>query len=167
MPGPAGIREEIQIQLRTQAYLDTVDEYLHQNCDKRGVSECSEVLTPKEKAGLDEIRDGITNRGWMIYCTDKSGKIVLDTKENFLNCMRDHYSSDKIVTPDEVRESEKHINDHVRSWVKTFNIGNEAGCGQATRCNRALINNYATIPSLQGLRKDHKGDIENDPIIGP
>ena len=66
MPGPAGIREEIQIQLRTQAYLDTVDEYLHQNCDSRGVSECSEVLTPREKAGLDEIRDGITNKGWMI-----------------------------------------------------------------------------------------------------
>ena len=30
MPGPTGIREEIQIQLRTQAYLDAVDEYLHQ-----------------------------------------------------------------------------------------------------------------------------------------
>ena len=96
MPGPAGIRDKIQIQQRTQAYLDTVEEYLHSNCDKRGVSKYSDVLIEKERAGLDEIREGVRNRDCMIYRTDKSGKIVLDTKENFLKCMEDHYLSDPV-----------------------------------------------------------------------
>ena len=30
-----------------------------------------------------------------------------------------------------------------------------------------MVNNWATIPSLQGLRKDHKGDLEGNPTLGP
>ena len=51
--------------------------------------------------------------------------------------------------------------------IKVFDIGSEAGPGQERRCNRALVNNFTTIPALQGLRKDHKGDIDNVPIKGP
>ena len=98
---------------------------------------------------------------------DKSGKIVLDTKENFLLCMKDHYIHDKVVEPSEVREAEKIINDRTRSVIKIFNIGSNSGSGQQRRCGRALINNFTTIPALQGLRKDHKSDIDNDPIKGP
>ena len=35
------------------------------------------------------------------------------------------------------------------------------------RINRALMSNYATIPPLTGLRKDHKPDLQGDPEIGP
>ena len=46
-------------------------------------------------------------------------------------------------------------------------IGEAAGSGQPRQCRRALVGNYTTIPSLQGLRKDHKGDIGGDPVKGP
>ena len=29
------------------------------------------------------------------------------------------------------------------------------------------MSNFATIPTLQGLRKDHKGNIDNDAVKGP
>lgn len=73
------------------------------------------MLSYEEKAGLDEITDGINYKDWIVYTTEKSGKRVLDTKENFLNCMKDHYMKDKVVTPSEVRDAEKIINDYTRS----------------------------------------------------
>ena len=118
-------------------------------------------------AGLDEIKDGITNKDWMIYSSDKSGKIVLNRKENFLACMEEHFGCDQIVSPQTVRKTEEVLNDHARSWRSVLNIGEAAGTGQPRRCNRALVGNYLTIPTLQGLRKDHKGDIGGDPVKGP
>ena len=39
--------------------------------------------------------------------------------------------------------------------------------GHQWRINRALVNNYTTIPPLMGLRKDHKPDLDGDPSKGP
>ena len=52
-------------------------------------------LTDKEQEGLEKIKDGVKNKGWIVYNSDKSRKIVLDTKDNFLKCMSEHYESDK------------------------------------------------------------------------
>ena len=64
-----------------------------------------------------------------------------------------------------MREAEKLLNNHARSWVGAFRIGDSTN--QKRRCSRALISNYVTIPVLQGLRKDHKPDRNGDPILGP
>ena len=37
MPGPAEIRDEIQIQSEMQTYIDTLNSYLHDHCDKKGI----------------------------------------------------------------------------------------------------------------------------------
>ena len=84
MPAPASLREELKIQGRMQEYLDVVNQYLNSECDSRGMPRDGSNLTPAEKAGRDEIRDGIKNKGWMLYNSDKSGNLVLDTKDNFL-----------------------------------------------------------------------------------
>ena len=125
----------------------------------------SEVLTPDEQAGREEILEGVKNKDWIVYNSDKSGRIVLDTKTNYLRCMKEHYISDPVSNAEEVRKAEKVLNNHVRAWSGVFNIGE--GIGQKRRCARALISNYVTIPVLQGLRKDHKPNIDGDPSIGP
>ena len=88
------------------SYIDTVQKYRLNYCDKKGVCKDGNNLTEEEQAGLDEIKDGIKNKGWIIYNSDKSGKIVLDTKVNFLECMSAYYISDKVVTSDEVKNAE-------------------------------------------------------------
>ena len=35
------------------------------------------------------------------------------------------------------------------------------------RINRALISNFAPILLLIGMRKDHKANLENNPVLGP
>ena len=81
--------------------------------------------------------------------------------------MKEHYTSDKVVTSEEVRRAECHMNSYAKIWCKTFNIGESAGLGQPRRCARNLVGNYVTIPALQGLRKDHKGNLDGDETKGP
>ena len=166
-PGPASLKEEICIQQRMISYMETVSNYKWKYCDVKGNCKEGNNLTEQVQAGLDEIKDGVKNKGWMVYNSDKSGKIVLDTKENFIECMKEHFESDKIVTPEEVRAAEIKMNHYSKMWCKVMNIGEAAGSGQAWRCNRALVGNFVTIPSLQGLRKDHKGDLDGNPTKGP
>ena len=45
------------------------------------------------------------------------------------------------------------------------NIGRDKN--HSWRVNRALVNSFSTIPPLMGLRKDHKPDLEGDPVLGP
>ena len=59
------------------------------------------------------------------------------------------------------------INVQARAWCKVFRIGEAAGSGQPRRCGRALVGYFNTIPTLQGLRKDHKGNIDGDSSKGP
>ena len=81
--------------------------------------------------------------------------------------MEEHFRADKVITPEEVRQAEKVINDHVRAWCRNMSIGEALGMGQPRRCQRALVSNFATIPTLQGLRKDHKSNIGGHPSKGP
>ena len=99
LPGPVGLRDEIKIQCRSQTYMDTLINYMCNHCDNKGICEDSNNLTQKERAGLDELREVIKSKGWIVYTTDKSGKMVLDTKENFLSCMEEHYRADRVITP--------------------------------------------------------------------
>ena len=58
-------------------------------CDNKGICRDSDNLTQKERAGLEELREGIKSKDWIVYSTDKSGKMVLDTKENGNYCKSD------------------------------------------------------------------------------
>ena len=84
MLGVAKLKDELVIQQRMVDYLETVDHYLWNYCDSKGSCKDGNNLTEVGEAGLDEIKEGIKHKGWMIYSLDKSGKKVLDTKENFL-----------------------------------------------------------------------------------
>ena len=142
--------------------MKAVDEYTAMYCNELGEMKGSQVLTEKEELGRKEIIKGVKHSGWMVYNSDKSGRVVLDTIENFLNGMSEHYVKDPIVTYDDVRKGEITLNDHVKMWCKCFNIG---GATNARRCARALASNYVMIPVLQGLRKDHTADRNGDPNL--
>ena len=47
-------------------------------------------LTEKEELGRKEIEEGVKEKDWRLYSTDKSGKLVLDTNENYLRTQMKH-----------------------------------------------------------------------------
>ena len=67
LPGPVELREEIQIQCRSQTYMDTLVNYMCNQCDNKGICKDSDNLTQKERAGLEELREGIKSKDWIVY----------------------------------------------------------------------------------------------------
>ena len=113
---------------------------------------------------MELVKTGICESGWCLYQTDKSGKMCLETVQNYIQCMNDHVKDDEVVTPDRVREAEVVLNNHARTWVRMMAIG--SGVNQQWRVNRAMVSKFAPIPPMMGLRKDHKGNINNDETLG-
>ena len=96
---------------------------MRSHCNKKGEIFSSDNLTDRAKKGREQIRQGIANQGWMLYNTDKSGKLCLDTTQNYIECMSSHTKDDPIVTAEDVREDEKVLNNHVRNWVQIGRMG--------------------------------------------
>ena len=55
--------------------------------------------------------------------TDKSGKLCLDTIENYVKYMDEHVRKDQIVSPDTVWQAEVQLNNHSRAWIRFCKIG--------------------------------------------
>ena len=84
MPKAAPLRKEILIQGDIIELIDEFNLYVQEHCNDKGVQKNSSNLSRAEFLGRQEIKEGIENRGWVLYSTDKSGKLVLDTYTNFL-----------------------------------------------------------------------------------
>ena len=72
--------KEIDIQTVQLDRMETVSRYAAENCNPDGTIKDSVVLSPEEEAGRQEILDGIKSKDWILYTSDKSGKMVLDTR---------------------------------------------------------------------------------------
>ena len=165
LPKTASEVQEIRIGAEKVQLLDAWDLYIRQNTDAEGRVKGAQNLTRAEALGRKEISDGVKNRNWMLYGTDKSSKLVLDTRENFLNCMEPHFKNDQHVQYDAILRSEPLLNNHSKAWAKILNMGLNAGQGQISRIRDALTVKQSNVATLKGLRKDHKSAA--DPVKGP
>ena len=66
MPEPVQVREEIKIQVRSQSYMEALSNFMCDQCDEKGELKDGDVLSHEERAGLEEIREGIKTKNWMI-----------------------------------------------------------------------------------------------------
>ena len=90
-------------------------DYLRNNCDSKGTPQLSDNLSREEAEGRDQILRGIKERDWVLYSTDKSGKLVLDTKTNYLQSIKPHFKSEIPSNMEEVAASERILNAHTKS----------------------------------------------------
>ena len=157
-------RQEIVVELQKQITLEIFDKYVQQECDEK-VPKGAMNLTASEYEGKQQVLKGIKTKGWMISTTDKSGRLVLDSKDNYLKAMEKHSSKDIQVGYNEVKESEKILNSHARALCKAFMFGKEAGEGQHERILEAIKVQDSGVPVMVGSRKDHK--VGFDRVTGP
>ena len=165
MPSPASPEQEIRIQSEKLEILDTWDLHVRDHVDDNGYHKGSNNLTRQQAEGRKEIQQGIKDRGWCLYGTDKSGKLVLDTQQNFLDSMKPHFEDHEEVDYDAVLYSEKTLNNHSKAWAKVLNVGLNAGQTHPRRIREALTVKHSNVAHLRGLRKDHK--TSQDPVSGP
>ena len=89
----------------------------------------------------------------------------VDTKENYLKAMEKHYQEHEVSSMEEVEKTEAELNNHSRCIAKIISLGKEAGKNQTKRCNNALIVKNCGLPTLYGMRKDHKEGWDKE--LGP
>ena len=164
MPEAGAWAEEVVIQRQQLEALEVIDNYILSDCDESGLPFGGLNLTKAEDLGRKEILRGVKSKKYMLYGTDKSEQIVLDTYDNFMLAMEPHIRDHIRVTLDDVENSEKLMNNHSKMWCKTTKIGQNAGRAQHERIIQASQVHSSSVPQYKGLRKDHKPP---DPIFGP
>ena len=112
--------------------------------------------------------EGVKSKGWIVYGTDKSGKLVLDTLQNFNESMKPHYENENEVSIETVSQSETQLNNHVRSITKMLKMGENQSQVMQQRIIEALMVKHANVPNLLGFWKDHKPTVsQNGPPVRP
>ena len=87
--------------------MNEVEEYCKKNEHKMNMSN----LNKREKAGLKSLKKKSKN-DIIIAPTDKSSKFSIDTKENYIEAMKEHIEKDEDIDESEHIIAQKEANAH-------------------------------------------------------
>ena len=88
--------EEVRRVFVKEELLKTVDEYMKTSCDKSGKLKSSNLSNSSEKS-LKVFKKRISDENLTVYETDKTGKLVVDTLDNYEHKMQKHIVNDEIL----------------------------------------------------------------------
>ena len=114
-------------------------------------------LSKEQRRGLKSLQERVKRKEIVNYVTDKSGRMCVDTPENYVECMQVHLQNTEKVGADEYRRIEKEINSHMHAWCNIIHADE--------RVRRSFQMEENEVPPQYGLRKDHKHF--DDPVKGP
>ena len=90
----------------------------------------------------------------VVFKSDKSNKLTLDSVENYSEALSVHHSGDTKVDLDQVKSIEKEMNRTLKHFNKIFCVG--AARPPDRRLAEASTSTNVLPPPLYGMRKDHK-----------
>ena len=80
-------------------------------------------MTEEEQEGLKSLKERIKNKELIVLKTDKSGKLCVASKEEYVKMGLVHVGKDRKIGWKEIEEMEKQINGHSIAWVKMHGRG--------------------------------------------
>ena len=166
LPSKMAEEEEIKVMNLKNEMMKKIQNYCEQEKDVMKMSN----LKQSEIKGLKSIKTKMKNN-LVVSQTDKSGKFSVDTKDNYVECMKVHIDNDEEITEEDHLRVQKEANAHSTFWVKILGVSKDTGEGekQRERNHQRAKNNLmvegSELPPVYGLRKDHKKT--NDEIKGP
>ena len=96
--------EEIRRVFVKEELLKTVDKFMEEKCDKNGrLKEAN--FSKKEEKTLKSLKKRISDEELAVYESDKTGKLVVDTLENYEHKMKQHMHNDKVLTQKQVQKN--------------------------------------------------------------
>ena len=152
LPKPLGIKREAEIELRREAHKKVSEGYRKEKCDERDNQE--DNLTKQERRGLKSLEKRKKDGEIIITMTDKSSKLCIMKREDYLRLGEDHVSKDLEVDRREVQRREKLLNQHSISWCKIWRTGE--GHDHTDRVRAAKITRSENRADLYLSYKDHK-----------
>ena len=161
IPGPVQRDDEVRLQSLRVELTKVVQEYA--NTKDVALSNLNE----EQKKGLVEVKKRRENNEIVIFQTDKSGKLVVDSPNNYLETATPHMEGDEVVTADDYEATEKLINAHSVFWLQMLQVAKESG--DAKRYKTSMRKENSQCSTLYTFRKDHKPceDMFNGPPVRP
>ena len=155
MPKSLEATEEVKLQCLKRELMKITEMY------NRNTKSALSNLSQAQKEGLKSLKQRQDDNEIVVFQTDKSGKIVVDSLENYIEAAKPHIGNDEIITLSEYNE--KKINAHSVFWLRMLQVGKESG--DEARYKKSMLQQNSQYASLYMYRKDHK--VYEDTIKGP
>ena len=166
MPKHSSIQNEAILSNLKQLMKAAVTKYRAKHCDDKGFPKSN--LSKEEMKGMKELKELANNKECVIFKSDKSSKLTIDTAGNYMKAIMPHTEGDTVIDLKTVEKIEDKLNDHLKILNKIFNVGaNTDRKKNQERINLASTSTNVPVPGLSGLRKDHKPVPAGQEDVGP
>ena len=151
-PKPATISKEVAMQSLKEKILNKVREFKEKKCNNKGWIKKKNV-SKSEEEGLKKVKERIKSKEIVVFSSDKSSKLTVDTVQNYTTAISEHAKDDTIVGKKKVQETERRMNQHLAHFNKMFRVGST--WGHEERIAGASTSSNVPPPPKYGVRKDH------------
>ena len=107
-PRPASLDIETCLQTAREELCKVTDNYI-----KKTEGKTPSNLTETEKRGIKELKAKVTNKEAVIFKTDKTSKLSIDTLENFSEELKTHTEDDIVINREECGKFENKMNQNL------------------------------------------------------
>lgn len=163
LPEVMGSGEEVKLAAYKTEVLELVRKYALENCSSEGKQELN--ISRKEAEGIKTLKKRCDREDLVIMETEKSKRMSIMTKSNYVDVTEPHFLEDRIISDTELSNIENVLNAHTCQVARAFNLCYEQGDFRRTK--QALINSSIVPPPLRSLRKDHKTVPDELKTFGP
>ena len=108
-------------------------------------------ISEEQQDGLRSLVSRRKEEGLLYFETDKSGKMSVDTVQNFSEKMSQHLECGVEVDSSFVVSTEKELNARAVSWGRILGVGAE--WGHEDRVKQSFISTSSYPPPIYGLKR--------------
>ena len=163
LPDPAENGEEVKLLAFKREVLKVVEDYVSDNL----VNSSQEFsnLSSQQSKGITDLRKKCKRDDLVIMETDKTKKLSIMTKENYVSVTAPHTDCDSTITSEELKVIERTLNGHTAQLTRAFMVAHNQG--DFRRIKMATTNSNVEPPPLRSVRKDHKSVPLDQALYGP
>ena len=152
LPKPLEAEQEAMFEVRRSTQRRIYNQCRDENCNKFGDQRSN--LTAGQEAALKNLMKRVAKRDLIIMKTDKSGRFVVASEEEYKKLGEVHTRKDRKIDRQELIEIERQLNGHSTAWAKMWNSGvNHGHKGRIISSKKTTSNNTS---DMYLLSKDHK-----------
>lgn len=114
-------------------------------------------ITKDQQEGIQSLITRRKAKEIVIFQTDKSGAMSVDTPNNYCKAAETHIKADEIIDKQQYKDIEKQFNAHSTFWCNMLRCGQKYN--NEVRIRTSMFSHNSASPSLYFYRKDHKDPI--------
>ena len=115
--------------------------FINDKCDEKGNIKASNIDT-KTKQGVKSLQDRVKKGELLVVPSDKSGKLCVNSVENYVAAMEPHVKNDPVITLEDKARTERVLNGTTLQLGRILQMGEDHNHWDRTR--QALTNKRAS-----------------------